>query len=202
MNKFVRVTVTVIAGWLLAVASYADDSVYHIEQLPKLTQEPQHATVSQRVTSRFIRSHYRNFVLDDKFSAKIFERYLTMLDYSHSLFLASDVVAFSAKKHQLDEELKSGQLNMAFELFNLAQKRRFERYQYALSLLNNPMTFNGNDTINIDRSKAPWPGSIKELDKLWDAKVKSDQLNLKLAGKTDKQIRKMLAKVKVKMFFS
>jgi len=56
------------------------------------------------------------------------------------------------------------------------------------------MNFTGTDTIYLDRSKAPWPKDQAELDRLSDAKVTYDELNLKLAGKSDKQIRDILTK--------
>ncbi|MDN6110663.1 MAG: carboxy terminal-processing peptidase, partial [Enterobacterales bacterium] len=121
-------------------------------------------------------------------------RYLNMLDYNHNVLLASDVAQFKDRETALDDELKSGQLDTAYALFNLAQKRRFERYEYALSLLKSPMTFDGNDTIDVDRSKSPWPTSTEELNKLWAAKVKYDELNLKLAGKDWPEIQKILTK--------
>ncbi|MDN6681321.1 MAG: carboxy terminal-processing peptidase, partial [Enterobacterales bacterium] len=193
MNKFFRVSAIALA--LFAGASFAADNVaYNINQLPQLRQEPQHATVSERVTSRFTRSHYRQFDLNDDFSKKIFARYLNMLDYNHNVLLASDVAQFKDCETALDDELKSGQLDTAYALFNLAQKRRFERYEYALSLLKSPMTFDGNDTIDVDRSKSPWPTSTEELNKLWTAKVKYDELNLKLAGKDWPEIQKILTK--------
>ncbi|MDN6113898.1 MAG: carboxy terminal-processing peptidase [Enterobacterales bacterium] len=193
MNKFFRVSAIALA--LFAGASFAADNVaYNINQLPQLRQEPQHATVSERVTSRFTRSHYRQFDLNDDFSKKIFARYLNMLDYNHNVLLASDVAQFKDRETALDDELKSGQLDTAYALFNLAQKRRFERYEYALSLLKSPMTFDGNDTIDVDRSKSPWPTSTEELNKLWAAKVKYDELNLKLAGKDWPEIEKILTK--------
>lgn len=193
MNKFFRVSAIALA--LFAGASFAADNVaYNINQLPQLRQEPQHATVSERVTSRFTRSHYRQFDLNDDFSKKIFARYLNMLDYNHNVLLASDVAQFKDCETALDDELKSGQLDTAYALFNLAQKRRFERYEYALSLLKSPMTFDGNDTIDVDRSKSPWPTSTEELNKLWEAKVKYDELNLKLAGKDWPEIQKILTK--------
>lgn len=193
MNKFFRVSAIALA--LFAGASFAADNVaYNINQLPQLRQEPQHATVSERVTSRFTRSHYRQFDLNDDFSKKIFARYLNMLDYNHNVLLASDVAQFNDRETALDDELKSGQLETAYALFNLAQKRRFERYEYALSLLKSPMTFDGNDTIDVDRSKSPWPTSTEELNKLWAAKVKYDELNLKLAGKDWPEIQKILTK--------
>ncbi|WON78798.1 carboxy terminal-processing peptidase [Serratia sp. UGAL515B_01] len=193
MNKFIRLTAVAILLW--AGVSYGVDTAnIRIDQLPQLSQEPQHTTVSERVTSRFTRSHYRQFNLDADFSGKIFDRYLNMLDYSHNVLLASDVAQFADRRHTLGEELKSGKLDTPYALFNLAQKRRFERYQYALSLLEKPMDFTGTDTIDLDRSKAPWVKDKAELDQLWNAKVKYDQLNLKLTGKTDKEIRETLTK--------
>lgn len=192
MNTFFKMSV--MAGLLLAGHAIAADSITRADQIPQLQEEPQHATVSERVTSRFTRSHYRQFDLDQQFSAKIFDRYLNMLDYSHNVLLASDVAQFADKKTTLGDELRSGKLTVFYDLFNLAQKRRFERYQYALSILSKPMNFNGNDTIDTDRSKAPWPKDAAELNALWDAKVKYDQLSLKLTGKKDDEIKDILTK--------
>lgn len=192
MNNLVRLTA--IAGLFLAGLSYAKDTTYRIDQLPELKQEAQHATVSERVTARFTRSHYRQFELDDAFSEKIFNRYLNMLDFSHNVLLASDVESFAGKKTALGEEFKSGNLETAYALYNFAQKRRFERLNYALTLLDKPMTFDGDDTIEVDRSKSPWPKTQEELDQLWYAKVKYDALNLKLAGKEWPEIKEILTK--------
>ncbi|OCQ53320.1 Tail-specific protease precursor [Photorhabdus australis subsp. thailandensis] len=197
MNKFVRLAFVLgvsIFGTCYANTNSPAAVPVRIKQLPILEQEPQHSTVSERVTSRFIRSHYRQFNLDGDFSAKIFDRYLNILDYSHNILLASDVTQYADKKKLLGQELESGNLEIPYDLFNLLQKRRFERYQYALSRLEQPMNFDGNDTIDIDRSKAPWPQSVEELNRLWDAKVKYDWLNLKLTGKDDKEIKEVLIK--------
>ncbi|KAB7896082.1 carboxy terminal-processing peptidase [Rouxiella sp. S1S-2] len=198
MNKLVRLSVIaglLFAGTGLVNTSFANDSApVTISQLPKLAQEPQDATVSERVTARFTRSHYRQFSLDADFSGKIFDRYLNMLDNGHNVLMASDVAQFADKRGTLGEELKSGQLVTPYALYNLAQKRRFERYQYALSVLERPMDFTGNDTITLDRTKSPWPKDSTELDHLWDQKVKYDELNLKLTGKNDQEIRDILGK--------
>jgi carboxyl-terminal processing protease len=200
MNKFVRISV--ITGMLLSGATFSAQSfasnsenvVVSINQLPQLTQDPQDATVSERVTARFTRSHYRQFDLDARFSEKIFDRYLNMLDASHNVLMASDIDQFSGKRDTLGEELKSGQLVTPYALFNLAQRRRFERYEYALDVLSKPMDFSGSDTIDLDRAKAPWPKNQTELNQLWDAKVKYDELSLKLTGKNDGEIRETLSK--------
>ncbi|AXF75681.1 carboxy terminal-processing peptidase [Erwinia tracheiphila] len=192
MNNFFKITV--IAAALLTSNVFSAETITHADQIPQLHQEPQHATVSERVTSRFTRSHYRQFDLDQGFSEKIFTRYLNLLDYNHNVLLTSDVERFASKKTTLGDELKSGKLDVFYELYNLAQQRRFERFHYALTVLDRPMNFTGHDTIDIDRSKSPWPTSTDELNQLWDAKVKFDQLSLKLAGKNEKEIRDVLSR--------
>ncbi|PHM38034.1 carboxy terminal-processing peptidase [Xenorhabdus innexi] len=167
---------------------------FTINQLPDLKPEPQHVTVSKRIVSRFIRSHYRHFNLDADFSGKIFDRYLNMLDYGHNVFLASDISQFSSQKGLLGKELENGDLHLPYALFNLQQKRRFERYQYALSRLEQPIYLDGNDKLETERDKAPWPTSVEALNNLWDAKIKSDWINLKLSGKNDKEIKETLTK--------
>ncbi|OSN06786.1 carboxy terminal-processing peptidase [Lonsdalea iberica] len=192
MNKFVKSTV--LSCLLLAGSSFANENITRVDLIPQLQPEAQDATVSERVSSRFLRSHYRQFMLDEQFSDKIFARYLNMLDYSHNVLLASDVAQFDKQKGQLGQDLNNGRLDLPYALYNLAQKRRFERYQYALSLLNKPMNLTGNDYIDLDREKAPWPQSQDELNRLWDAKVKFDWLSLKLTEKTDSEIKDILTK--------
>ena len=191
MNTF---KLSMIAGLLFAGQTFASDTITREDQIPVLHEEPQHVTVSERVTTRFTQSHYRQIDLNSAFSAKIFDRYLNMLDYNHNVLLASDIAKFSDKAGTVGDELKTGKLDIFYDLFNLSQKRRFERYQYALEVLKRPMDFAAHDTINLDRSKAPWPASETELNSLWDAKVKFDELNLKLTGKTDAEIRETLTR--------
>lgn len=193
MNKFFKRT-AVASLLFLAGSALAVENITQASQIPQLKEEAQHATVSERVTSRFTRSHYRQFDLDENFSAKIFDRYLNLLDYSHNVLLASDVEQFVSRKKQIGDELRTGKLDVFYDLYNLAQQRRFERYQYALKVLEKPMNFTGNDTFNVDRSKSPWPANVTELNALWDSKVKFDELSLKLTGKTDQEIRETLTK--------
>ncbi|MCA1920683.1 MAG: tail-specific protease, partial [Buttiauxella noackiae] len=134
MNKFFKRT-AVASLLFLAGSALAVENITQVSQIPQLKEETQHATVSERVTSRFTRSHYRQFDLDENFSAKIFDRYLNLLDYSHNVLLASDVEQFMSRKKQIGDELRTGKLDVFYDLYNLAQQRRFERYQYALKVL-------------------------------------------------------------------
>ncbi|HEJ9485083.1 TPA: carboxy terminal-processing peptidase [Proteus mirabilis] len=198
MNKLLNVAFAIgltLTGTSVVMAEKpATPAMVTIDQLPELKQEPQHSTVSERVTSRFERSHYRQFSLDASFSEKIFNRYLNLLDYSHNVLLASDIAQFDKEKTKVGEYLKKGELQPLYDLFNLAQKRRFERFQYALNRLDKPMDLTGQDKFELDRIKAPWPQTQAELDKLWDEKVKYDWLTLKLSEKTDSEVKETLTK--------
>lgn len=71
------------------------------------------------------------------------------------MLLASDVEQFAKKKTELGDELRSGKLDVFYDLYNLAQKRRFERYQYALSVLEKPIVSPATTLITLTAAKRP-----------------------------------------------
>ncbi len=179
---------------MLAASAQASEAKYSLSDLPQLAPEKQHATASKRVASRFTRSHYKHFSLDDKFSGQVFDRYIEMLDYNKSFLTASDVKQFERWRNQFDDQLQSGDTSGAFDIFNKVLQRRFERYQFALSQLNNEIKFDKDEDFVIDRSELEWPKDQAELDEIWRKRVKYDALNLKLAGKNWKEIQETLGK--------
>ena len=85
MNCRSKVTLIAASFWLAASAQ-ALEAKLNKDDLPVLAPEVQHETASKRVTSRFTRSHYKHFNLNDDFSKAIFERYVEMLDYNRNIF--------------------------------------------------------------------------------------------------------------------
>ncbi|MCE0492560.1 carboxy terminal-processing peptidase [Vibrio salinus] len=191
-----RSKLTMIATGLLLVASsvYAVEPTISEKDLPVLSPEAQHATATKRITSRFTRSHYKHIDLNDNFSKKMFERYLEALDYNRSIFTQKDIDNFKKWSVELDDQLKSGSDQIAYDVYNLSVKKRYECFKYALSLLDHKITFDADEYIQVDRTKAPWPKNQSEIKELWRKRVKYDALNLKLAGKTWPEIKETLAK--------
>lgn len=180
--------------WLAASTAHALEANISLEDLPVLTPEAQHETASKRVTSRFTRSHYKHFSLNDQFSQAIFERYVEMLDYNRNIFTQADIDSFKKWSSGIDDQLKAGDNQIAFDVYNLSIKRRYERFQYALAILDQEMSFDNDETIELDRSEAAWPANTEELDELWRKRVKYDALNLKLTGKDWDEIKDVLGK--------
>lgn len=194
MKRLSNLTLLAASLWLAASPVTALEAKYQASDLPTLAPEAQHQIASKRITSRFTRSHYQHFMLDDQFSKAIFDRYLSLLDYNRNLFTQQDMDAFQAWSVQLDDQLKAGNNQIAFDLYNLSMQRRFERYRYALTLLDKELNFDKDEFIELDRSKADWPKDEKALDELWYLRVKYDALTLKLAGKTWDEIKNTLEK--------
>lgn len=198
MNCRFRVSL-IAAGVMLAASAHALEAKvleakYSETDLPVLAAETQHATASKRVTSRFTRSHYKHFSLNDDFSVAIYERYLDMLDYNRNVFTQADLTSFAPLSTKFDDQLKVGDTQAAFDIYNLSLKRRFERYVYALSLLDKEFDYTVDESFELDRSDAAWPKDDAELNELWRKRVKYDALNLSMTGKDWPEIQKMLGK--------
>ncbi|WP_462171524.1 carboxy terminal-processing peptidase [Pseudoalteromonas xiamenensis] len=164
------------------------------KDIPHLKQESQHAIASKRVTNLFTRAHYKHIELNDVLSAQIFDRFVDTIDFNKSVLLQSDVEAFKKYQNAFDDGLTSGKLDFAFDFFNLALQRRFERYEYAISLLDKEMTFDKEDDYEFDREDATWAKSTAELDEIWRQRVKYDALRLKMTGKDWAGIKDVLTK--------
>ncbi|MGO1792385.1 MAG: carboxy terminal-processing peptidase [Oceanisphaera sp.] len=184
----------VAAGLLAAGVAWAVPPTTDASAIPLLVPESQHAAASKRVSSLFTRSHYRKFQLDDAFSKLIFERYIDSLDYGKNIFTQADITRFKRHQNSFDDAFKTGQLDVAFEMYNESLQLRYQRLVYALSLLDTPMTFEGDDEYQYDRREADWPADEAELDVLWQKRVKYDALSLALTDKDWDEISETLGK--------
>ena len=188
-----RITLGIIP-LVLAGQAIALDSKYKMDEIPELAPEPQHKVSTTRLTGLFTRTHFKAFDLNDKFSSKIAKRYVENLDFNKSLFTQADVDGFNKLNANIDDMLNAGDVSAIYSIYSLHMKRRFERYQYALTLLDKPMDFTVADDYVYDREDANWAKDVKELDELWRQRVKYDALNLKLAGKEWHEIQEVLGK--------
>jgi len=211
MQKFCRIALTVSLSVSFSLSSYsafAFDGTSKEEPLPILTPETQHATASKRIAARFTRGHYKKVKISDSLSQEVFNRYIKQLDFSRNIFLSTDIADFQKHSLEFDDVFARGKLSTAYDIYNLNMQRRLERYQYALSLLDSevvgnnsadesqasPFDFSKDEFYDYDREDAAWSTSTAELDELWRIKVKSDVLNLLLAGKEWPKAKEVLTK--------
>jgi len=159
-----------------------------------LVPDEQQSVVCGRIAQLITTYNYKKVSLNDSISKEIFDRYIKSIDENHSYFLASDIKDFDKYKTVLDDDIKAGNLNDVFYIFNVFQKRYIEHLTYSLSVLNKPFDFTKNETFVFDRDKLPWPASQSEMDQMWSQRVKFDLLNLKLASADTTKSKETLKK--------
>jgi carboxyl-terminal processing protease len=152
---------------------------------------PEAAVWATRFLTKF---HYKPMPLDDAMSAEIFKRYLDSLDSDRLFFTQADIDRFSEYRTKLDDAIYDQDLSAPFAIFNLYEQRVGERVAYARGLLPKGFDFAVDETYTFDREKTPWAKTDAEIDDVWRKRIKNDWLRLKLANKTDKDIRDTLDK--------
>lgn len=153
----------------------------------------------QKETSRWLvrlleQLHYKPIKLDDEFSAKILDNYIETLDPNKVYFYAEDVTGFQMYRTEVDDAIKSGNVELAFNIFTLYIKRIQERTDYALSLLEKPFDFSIEEEYVWNREDVPRVVNEKAMNDLWRKRVKNDYLNLKLVDKEEDKIKDILSK--------
>lgn len=158
-------------------------------------------TADQASTSKLVygllsdsRYAYRPRPLDDALSQEVFKRYFEALDGGKQFFTADDIARFAPYKTKMDDAIRSGDLEPAYEIFTVYKQRVGQRVAFARALLKQDFDFTGSERWEYDREDAPWAADGKALDGIWKKSVMNDWLRLKLAGKKPDDIRKTLDK--------
>lgn len=160
-------------------------------QMKPVEAQAQAALWASRVLARY---HYKAMPLDDAMSEKIFDNYFESLDGEKLYFTQVDLDRYAPLRTRLDDAINNEDLSQPFAIYNLYQQRFADRMAYARSLLKTKFDFTVDETLQLDREKAPWAKNEEEVRDLWRKRVKNDWLRLKLAGKDEKGIRETLDK--------
>ncbi|MGB3466461.1 MAG: S41 family peptidase, partial [Cyclobacteriaceae bacterium] len=164
------------------------------DSLVYLQPKEEYPIEMQYVLSLLNRYHYRKAPLNDSISAKIFDNYITALDPSRLYFLDSDIAYFQRYKNKIDDDIRKGKLNFAYQLYHVRRERALNRINFLLSSLDNELDFSVNDNYYFDRADAEWAKGKGEWDDLWLKYLKSQAIRYKLQGKEWDEISTSLKK--------
>ena len=125
--------------------------------------------------------HYSRRKLDDDLSRRLLNNYIESLDYNHLFFTQQDIDGFNKKfSTSLDDDILLGNVDPAFEIYDLYTKRVKERIAKIKALLPEKFAFNSKKTIDLNRQKLPWPKDDEEADALWHDRIEGEFLQEKL----------------------
>jgi carboxyl-terminal processing protease len=161
---------------------------------PLLKATPSESEAGIWATRFLTRFHYKPTPLDDAMSEQIFKRYLDALDSDKLFFTQGDLDHFAGYKDKLDDAIYDQNLSAPFAMFNIYEQRVGERVAYARTQLAKGFDFSKDESYQYDREKASWAKDEAEVNDLWRKRIKNDWLRLKLANKSDKDIRDTLDK--------
>lgn len=178
---FKKFYLVLVVGATLACSAKPAKTI-KVDGSKNIQPDEQQAVVVKTIAAMISKYNYKKVELNDSMSTVIYNRYIKLMDESHNYFLASDIADFDKYKTVLDDDAKNGNLNDAFYIFNVYQKRYIDRIKYSITQLDNNFDYAKNDQFTYDRDNLPWVKSEAEMNKLWTERVKYDMLNLKLAG--------------------
>ena len=172
------------AAFLLVLAggSLVDSKWGPAAQAAEIRPTAAHARSARVVVELMTRYHYRKVPLDDDLGSRVLDRYVDIFDPSHSVFLAGDIADFDLHRTRVDDALRRGRLDLAFEVFDRYRRRMEDRARIASRLAARDFNFAREEELELDRGDAPWPRSTAALDEYWRRRVKNDILELELAG--------------------
>lgn len=126
--------------------------------------------------------HYNKQKFGDQISAQLWEQYIDDLDPTKSYFLASDIKEFRSWRTELDDDIKAGNVDRGFDIYNRYRLRAAEQVNNLLLQLDQELPdfdFKKDESLELDREDSAWPESVSAANDLWRKRLKSDVLNLR-----------------------
>ncbi len=138
------------------------------------------------------RAHYKPSVLNDKFSSNVLDTYIDMLDPNKLYFTQADISSFEPYRYKIDDFLKRRDAEVAFTIFKTYRKRLDERTAKAAALIEQDMSFEVDENINIDSEELEWTKTEEELNERWRLRIKNDFVQQVLGETELEEARKNL----------
>lgn len=186
MNKIIKVAVAcALVGY--AIVSEAKLTVPSLEQMPVLSPEERHETSCSRIYNYFTRAHYKIVDVNDDFAKNVIGRLMNYLDMNHSLYTQSEVDSIYAHTKSILNGINKCELDYPYSLYNENIKKRYQKYKFMIDNVSENLDLNTNETIALDRAKAPFAKTEDDLKSLWKAELKNEFETQLLNGKTKAQ---------------
>ncbi|MFT2109888.1 carboxy terminal-processing peptidase [Marinomonas sp. 2405UD68-3] len=163
----------------------------------KLQQLDNNKKVSQQLVEMLERVHYNKTTINDETSLKAFDQYLDSLDPSKSFFLQSDIDSFSIHKLAFDDALRTGNTQVAYDIYNVFLRHLDVRLKQLIETLPDTIKsfdYTKEESLNIDAESLQWSSTPDELDEVWRKRIKNRALILKMNGQSEEEIIESLTR--------
>lgn len=141
---------------------------------PELKPDAQHTRAAKLLALNLPLRHLSREPLNDAVATNALAIYLDLLDFEHVYFLQSDVDGFDKSGDVLDDQLRAGDLDFAFRVYDIFKKRVENRVAYVKELLDHGFDVTKDESYAWKRKDAPRAQNEEEWDDLWRQKIKNE----------------------------
>lgn len=161
------------------------------------TTSSSQATEAEILVKLLEQAHYNHAAVSQSDYSEVIPDYMTALDGQHLFFLRTDKADFVQKNGGQTVYFKvafQGDLSLSYDIFNVYDQRVEKRIGWIFDELKKDISFDGNDTYAVDRTKVEWPASPAEADDLWRRRIKYELVAEMLNKKTAVQAKEVVHK--------
>ncbi|MGB0722448.1 MAG: carboxy terminal-processing peptidase, partial [Gammaproteobacteria bacterium] len=161
----------------------------------QLIPADRHVEATRLITRVIDQYHYASKPLNNDLSEAILKGYVESLDPGRSFFTAEDIRRFEHHATEIDDKLRIGSVELAFDIFRTFRERVEAQTARGISLLEgHAFDFSRDEHYALERDTQPWPADQTALDELWRMRVKNDILSQRMAGKAPDEVTDTLRK--------
>ncbi|ANH81027.1 tail-specific protease [Niabella ginsenosidivorans] len=118
-------------------------------------------------------AHFSPQNIDDKFSEKVFDKFMSDLDPEKNIFLKTDYDSLKALYgNQIDDEMKGAPVKSFLAVSSVFDQRNSEAQKWTQSILSKPFDYTIDESIQLDGDQLQYPASQQEREDRWRKKLK------------------------------
>lgn len=140
---------------------------------------PKDRRIALIVHSRLKDLHLSKHPLNDEISERAIESLIKRLDPLKLYFLQSDIDEFHAKKHELDDMVKKGEVDFVYTVFGRLLERVDQRVAVANELIDAEHDFTADEEMISDPDEMTYATDEAESRERWRKRIKYNYLALK-----------------------
>jgi len=148
--------------------------------------------IALSVATLLERIHLARRPLDDEMSSRCLEQFLETLDPLKMHFLKEDVQEIERMHTQIDDEIRRGETDFAYKVFEIFLKRVEDRTRIVEELLDSELDFTRDERLYTDPDQLDYPADLEEARQRWRKRVKYDMLVQKAEEKSLEEARQRL----------
>lgn len=147
----------------------------HCKQIGEPTTKE--AAILQLIYKQSQNYHYNPPIVDDKFSSKAFDEYMENLDPGKRFLTKKDIKTLEPYRELIDDHFKEGNIEFFEKSLKVILDATARSESYYKEFIDQPVSFDKEESLEIDPEKRKWPENESELKDYWRKSIKYELLS-------------------------